>query len=163
MSTRVPLTIMVPWVVCYHVSMIWNTLLMHLNFEFSSAWRFPDADKAIENIMVTCNNVTRKARKHILLQISDLMSFNWSLSICKWWNWSQEGTPESTKYAQLSGLTLVSIEKSAFNYTSTHRLLTHVRLHTLDTLILASKKSHIFEFIRYISSFYLSYFGFPPL
>ena len=34
---------------------------------------------------------------------------------------------------------------------------------TLDTLILASKKFHTFEFIRFISYFYISYFCFPPL
>ena len=36
-------------------------------------------------------------------------------------------------------------------------------MNTLDTLILASKKFHTFKFIRWISYFHFSYFGFLPL
>ena len=36
-------------------------------------------------------------------------------------------------------------------------------VHTLDTLILASKKFHTYEFIRKICYFLFNYFGFPPL
>ena len=38
-----------------------------------------------------------------------------------------------------------------------------MEMSTLDTLILAGKKFHTFTFIRQLSSFYFSYFGFPPL
>ena len=85
---------MVPWVVGHHAPIIRNTLLMHLDdptTKLSSAWIVSGKDKANENITISCNNATKSAQNRYWYKFKI-----WCLSICKWWNWSWEGSPEST-------------------------------------------------------------------